>query len=153
MIICPKCFTDNGNKDTHCRKCGRSILGISEAENQENIWKWRHKARLKGHMVTGVILCFGLPTLFGLPSSLLPDRIFLNLVFGFVFGIPLGYLVSNYAESIVGGAAIGSVIGIVYCVVTMIIFGRSPTISSVLMGIGTGIVPGGIMGLHVEMDD
>jgi len=152
MIICPKCLTDNGNKDSRCRKCRASILGISEAENQENIWKWRRKKRLKEHTVTGVILCFGLPTLFGLPSSLLPDRIFFNLVFGFVFGIPLGYLVSKYAESMIGGAAIGCVIGIVYCVITMIILGGSATILSVLLGISIGIVPGGIMGWHVEMD-
>jgi hypothetical protein len=92
-------------------------------------------------MTTGVILCFGLPTLFGLPSSLLPGEIFTNLLYGVVIGAPLGYCVSQFADSTLGGAAIGCGIGIFYCIVTMALAGGPVTVGAVLLGIGTGILP------------
>ncbi len=152
MIICPKCFTDHADKDARCSKCGASILGITDAANKENIRTWRAKRRLRSHMLTGFILCFVLPTLIGLPSSLFPKEIFFNLITGALFGVPLGYFVSKYARTTLGGAAIGCGIGIVYCIVVMFISGSPVTMGAVLMGVGTGILPGAIMGMHVSMD-
>lgn len=152
MIICPKCFKDNGDKDVRCSKCGASLLHITEAQNKENIFKWRDKQRFKNHMITGAILCFGLPTLFGLPMSILPVELLYNALFGILFGVPLGYCVSRFADSLWGGAIIGCGVGIAYCAVTSLCFGGTVDITSILFGIGTGLIPGAIMGLHVELD-
>lgn len=152
MIICPSCSASNGDKEPRCSKCGASLLGINESQNKENIRIWRGKQRTRGHILTGVILCFGLPTLFGFPSSLMPMEILRNLFFAILFGAPLGYCVSRFADSVIGGAAIGCGIGIVYCIVTMALSGGPVTIGAILMGIGTGLLPGAIMGLHVSMD-
>jgi len=152
MISCPKCFTLNQKDIPRCATCGTSLIGISEEQNQETIHRFRLRNRLRGHMLTGAILCFGLPTVFGLPSSLFPTQLLINAVFGIAFGVPLGLLVSKYANSITGGAAIGCGIGIVYAALQMLIFNHQLSWMAILVGIGTGIVPGGIMGWHVEQD-
>lgn len=152
MFICPKCSSHNNEKDVRCGKCGASMLGITDSVNKENAFKLRDKKRLQGHMLTGAILCFSLPTLFGLPLSLMPLDIATNGIFAVIFGVPLGYLVSKFATTTLGGAAIGCGIGVAYCVCFTLFSGNPVTMSSVLMGIGTGMLPGAIMGLHVSMD-
>jgi len=152
MISCPKCFTNNQKDVPRCISCGTSLVGITEEQNQETIRRFRQRNRLRSHMITGAILCFGLPTVFGFPSSLLPTQLLINVIFGVVFGVPLGYLVSKYASSVVGGAAIGCCVGIVYTALQMLIFYHDLSWIAILIGIGTGIVPGGIMGWHVEQD-
>lgn len=152
MLICTSCWSTNPDKASRCEKCRTSLLGITAAQNSENVGAWRERRRRRSHMITGIILCFGLPTLFGLPSSLLPGGILTNLLYGVVFGAPLGYCVSRFADSTLGGAAIGCGIGIFYCIVTMALAGGPVTVGAVLLGIGTGILPGAIMGMHVSLD-
>jgi hypothetical protein len=153
MIICPKCYFANADKDARCTKCGASIAGIPDQENKDRIVEWRDRTRRKNHMITGAILCFGLPTVFGLPSSLAPTNLLANVIFGLAFGVPLGYLVSRYATTMIGGALIGCLIGIAYCTAIMLFMGGHVTLIAVLIGISTGAVPGGIMGYHVENDN
>ncbi len=152
MIICPKCFFANADRGARCTKCSASIAGISDQENKGRIVEWRERNRRRGHMITGAILCFGLPTVFGLPSSLAPSDLLANALFGLAFGVPLGYLVSRYATTMIGGAFVGCLIGIAYCTAIVLFTGGHVTVIAVLMGISTGIIPGGIMGYHVEND-
>lgn len=152
MLICTSCWSTNSDKVPRCEQCGMSLLGITAAQNSENVARWRERRRRRSHMLTGIILCFGLPTLFGLPTSLMPTELLANLLYGLVFGVPLGYCVSRFADSTLGGAAIGCGIGIIYCVVTMLLAGGPVTAVAILMGIGTGVLPGAIMGMHVSLD-
>lgn len=154
MIICPDCLTVNKNKAVVCSKCGISIENIPEKVNQENLWRYRMKHRLRSHMLTGFILCFGIPTILNLISlTLTPYAIFLNLIFGVIFGVPLGNLVSRFAENIWSGMAIGLVIGILYYLLFWLIQGGQFDIASAFIGITVCIFPGAIMGYHVGMDD
>jgi hypothetical protein len=152
MLVCTSCWSPSSDTATRCETCGASLLGITAAQNSEHVRSWRERRRRRSHMITGIILCFGLPTLFGLPSTLMPGEILKSLVFGVVFGAPLGYCVSRFADSTLGGAAIGCGIGILYCIVTMTLAGAPVTVVTVLLGIGTGLLPGAIMGLHVSLD-
>jgi hypothetical protein len=49
-------------------------------------------------------------------------------------------------------SVIGCGIGILYRIVTMTLAGAPVTVVTVLLGIGTGLLPGAIMGLHVSLD-
>lgn len=153
MIICPRCSRIHGDQDGRCIACGASLLGITPDQTQEQARRLRAKRRLQGHLLTGAILCFALPTLIGLPFSLRPLQLASNLLFGAVFGVPLGYLVSAYARTAVGGALIGCGVGLVYCAVGMLLVGMPFSITALLAGmIIIGVVPGAIMGWHVGMD-
>lgn len=152
MRICTACWTANRDTGSRCERCSASLMAMTEAQNAENIRRWRERRRIRSHIITGVILCFGLPTLFGLPGSLLPTEILWNLAFAVVFGVPLGYCVSRFAESMLGGAVVGACIGIVYCAISMLLAGGPVTLGAILLGIGMGVIPGAIMGLHVSLD-
>lgn len=152
MLICPTCNALYKDRQPRCARCGASLLGIDEAANADAVRRWRDRQRLRGHLLTGVLLCFGLPTLFGLPGSLLPGALLGNLLFGVLFGVPLAWGVSRFAGSTLGGAAVGCVVGFAYCLATFLCAGAPVTMATVLMGIGTGLLPGAIMGMHVGMD-
>lgn len=152
MILCPTCFKDNDAQATQCMTCGGSLSGITREMNDETIRKKRHRDRMRGNMITGAILCFGLPTLFGIPLSLLPGALIQNLIFGVVFGVPLGYLVNTYARSVAGGAAIGCAIGVVYCGLIMLLFTHQVDMGAIFLGVMTGLLPGAIMGWHVALE-
>lgn len=149
MIPCPICLTIHKDQEAFCRSCGRSLTGIGDQENRDNIMRWRERNRRRSHMITGAILCFGLPTLLGLPLSLLPLVLLENLLFGIVFGVPLGWLVSRFADSAWSGALIGCGVGVVYVIVTGVILGTG---TSLMSGLALGLLPGAIMGFHVEQD-
>jgi hypothetical protein len=152
MILCPTCYRNNVDREQRCVQCGASLIGITDEQNKQSVRRMRCRNRLRGNMVTGFIICFGLQTFFGIPESVLPGSIILNAIFAAIFGIPLGYLVTSYAKSVVGGAAIGCGIGIVYAAVIALVVTHHFTGSAVIIGISTGLIPGAIMGLHVAME-
>lgn len=153
MIICPKCLSVNKNKDQKCTKCGVSIDNISEKENRENLWRYRLKHRLRSHMLTGFLLCAGLPILLDLITINFTFTAFIvHIIFGFIFGVPLGYLVSRFSESIIGGVAIGCSLGLTYYLLVWLIFGGPFSVIAAFSAVVSCIIPGGIMGLHAESD-
>ncbi|MFM2090667.1 MAG: hypothetical protein RLZZ127_1156 [Planctomycetota bacterium] len=129
-----------------------SLLGQTPAAAAETARRIRASRRLRGHLIAGVLLCFGLPTLFGLPFSLLPASLVANLVFGVVFGLPLAWMVSRMARTTLGGALIGCGLGVALCTVQTAFMQVPFSLGTVLAGLATGILPGAIMGWHVEHD-
>lgn len=155
MRFCPKCFTNNSDKKMNCRNCGEPLSEISIKENRETIWKWRKKNLLKSHLLTGFFLWFAWFFFIYFPGSLHPITIGLNLIYSLFFGVPLAFLISKYAQSIWGGALIGAVLGVLFCSV-FLFFGYDTvqlTPITIAIGISVGVIPGGIMGWHVSMDE
>ena len=135
-----------------CAACGLSLVAVTAAEEAATATRIRRARRNRGHMLTGAILCVALPTLMGLPISLLPSQLLANLVFGVLFGVPLGWAVSRFASSMLGGAAIGALVGIAYVGTWSLLAEGGLGLSEVLVGIATGLLPGAIMGWHVAQD-
>jgi hypothetical protein len=109
--------------------------------------------RLRSHALAGFILCFALRTVFGLPGSLLPGELFGNLLGAIIFGIPLGYLVSRSGGGVAKGAAIGCVIGIAYAFCVLSWYGfHHVGLFAIASGISSGLLPGALIGWHVDLD-
>ena len=155
MRLCPVCFKNNIDKNLNCMQCNAPLGHITDKENKENIWKYQQKKRLKGHLITGVLAWWACLTFFGLLHSLLPIPLLINLVYSIVFGLPLGFLISKYAQSIWGGMLIGIALGILYCFVLFLINYGATNVSyvTIVFGIISGAFPGALMGWHVSMDD
>jgi hypothetical protein len=112
----------------------------------------------KGHALTGFLTFFAINFLLGLPYSLSPVNLFLNLLTSAVFGLPIGYVISHYRGGMVRGALIAAG---AFIVVRLILGGvdifRGAPAGAVILGAFlwgiAGVLPGAIIGLHVESDE
>ncbi len=122
-----------------------------EREFKARLWR-----RWLGHGVTGIILCFGINLVGGLPGSIHPLSLILNAMGATVFGFPLGFCVSRFNAGLFKGVLIGALFGGFYMLPLVLIVavagGGGFGMFVFVLGMLSGVIPGGLLGWHVDMD-
>ena len=169
MIQCAGCGSTSAAGLAACAKCGAALPPggassalMDDAREEQAKRELRDRDRVrrirKGHALTGFITFFVINFLLGLPYSLSPVNLFLNLLTSAIFGLPIGYVISLYRGGIVRGALISAG---AFIVVRLILGGvdifRGAPAGAVIFGAFlwgiAGVLPGAIIGLHVESDE
>ncbi|MEW6743508.1 MAG: hypothetical protein AB1486_12195 [Planctomycetota bacterium] len=129
-----------------------------ERLEQEASARRRRTRELRGYAITGALtfsVLSGLLSLIGGVGHLGWER---TLIVGFIVGLPIGYLVGRLGGGPVKGAVISS-LAFAGLEVTLVTPGLmdgslhgSDLLVAVLSGVAVGIVPGAIIGWHVEMN-
>ncbi len=169
MTTCGSCGSTSADGIAACAKCG-SPLGAGgapgaaslAAEDERILREARDRSRVKSvrksHAITGLITFFLINLLVGLPGSLHPLDLAANFVVSAVFGLPIGYLISARR----GGLYRGALISAAALVLARLLLGivdlaRGAEPGAVLLGAFlwgmAGVLPGAIIGLHVEQDE
>ena len=151
MPLCSICQRLTPAGANHCPHCGAAQRLTDLVTHAEDSRRNRARERRGSHALTGILLIAILLLVLGLPCSLFPSSLLLIAIQAVVIGGPLGWLVSAAGGGLLTGAAIGAGGGVVLAVVGGL-FGSGPLLSAVLAGFGSGLVPGAIMGWHVEHD-
>ena len=178
---CSDCAYENGPSDLACNMCGAVLrrvrvaagsaaaLGPARPRLEEvHAAEWRaaeadreekhrmlRRRRLKSHAVTGAITFFVLITMFGLPTSLLPGEILINLILSTAVGMPVGFLISRYGGGMGRGALISGG-ALVLIVVVRVLWAGSfgvGTVPWLIVFFALGAIPGIFIGYHVTLDD
>ena len=176
---CESCEYDNKPDALVCNLCGANLVSkeeqpqeeepaarpeipdpdVREREETEQRWAKRRKDALKGYAVTGALTFFFLNTFFGLPGSLHPLTLILNVILSVLFGMPVGYLIGAKGGGLVRGAMVSSLffalLRVLLALPAMVSSGRftESLLSAVVGGILIGAIPGGIIGWHVELSE
>ncbi len=169
MMLCGSCGSTSADGLAACAKCGRPLAAgrpssslMDEMREEQANRELRDRARVKfvrrSHALTGAITFFLINLLVGLPGSLHPWNLVLNLVVSAVFGLPIGYLISVRRGGVFQGALIsaGAFI-LVRLLIGAVEILRGADAGGVLLGAFAwgvaGVLPGAIIGLHVESDE
>jgi predicted nucleic acid-binding Zn ribbon protein len=151
MPLCSTCQCLISALHHHCPQCGATQRVRDAAVEAEDSWRVRARERRRNHAITGMLLIAILQLLFGLPHSLFPTSLLLIAVQSVLIGAPLGWLVSVAGGGVPSGAAIGAGFGLILAVIGGI-FGGGSVLAAGLLGFASGLLPGAIMGWHVEHD-
>ena len=175
-VSCPHCQASIPANTVTCSLCNRPVdLDAAQAAVNEALERDRERfkseeeardesilvrirSRRKSHAVTGFVIFFVMNFIMALPGSFHPITILLNLIVSAVFGLPIGYLISVMR----GGMYRGMAISMGTFMLARIILGIPELIggalfSEILTGalyLGfVGVIPGLIIGIHVEIDN
>lgn len=127
-------------------------------EEQHRLAEMRRKDNLKGYAFAGAATFAGLSILFGLPQSLFPLNLIVILISSMIVGAPIGYLIGRAGGGMLKGAVISSGAFAVLQLVNSIPLllkgadGGAVLFSAVFYGILVGVIPGVILGWHVDMN-
>lgn len=163
MLACRSCGATNAATVRFCAKCGTSLAGagaaavLQDARDAAVMADLAEKDRLKrrrlAHAFAGAATFFGVLTLFGLPGSLMPTALLTNVLVGAVVGSPIGWLISRWNAGPLRGALISA--GTLFLVRAAIGWiageGSAVWLPAFVAGLG-GLVPGALIGYHVELD-
>ena len=170
MIGCPSCGATNAQGVPACARCGTSLGGTEASPGgpaqdlaDETILKnledaQRLKRRRMTHALTGAATFFLVNLLTGLPGSLGPGTLVLNAITSLGFGLPIGYIISRMGGGVVRGAAISGATFIcarLVLAVPALVRGEGGfevLLPAILWGI-MGVIPGALIGMHVETDN
>jgi hypothetical protein len=97
---------------------------------------------------------FAINLLLGLPHSLHPSALVQNAVVSALFGLPIGWVISWRRGGPIQGALISAAAFVVVRLVLGLIEGLGPAayVQAVVWGV-CGLLPGALIGIHVEMDE
>jgi hypothetical protein len=163
MIACPSCGATNAAGPAACAKCGASLAGARpagalEASRDEALLREldqrdRTKRRRLAHAFVGAATFFALILLFGLPGSLAPSDLLVNAIVSTSFGAPIGFLISRWNAGPIKGALVSAGAMIVARLIMGLFTGGGADLflSALVAGAG-GLLPGVLIGFHVESD-
>ena len=164
MLSCMACGSTNAASVRACAKCGASLAGAGtagtlQASRDDALVRElddldRLKRRRRTHAIVGALTFFILILLFGLPHSLMPTELIWNAVVSTILGTPIGYLISRWNAGPIKGALISGAAMAVARVTLGLLSGESGGIvMGGLVGFAVGLLPGVLIGWHVEQDD
>lgn len=172
---CPSCGSNNGDAARSCNLCGKilkeNVIRRSPDDSSESIGQDDKLAELRreyavkneeqerqskkydhykmiGYGILGIMTFFILNLIVSLPGSLYPSRLLLNAIFSFIFGFPVGYLISRWGGGIAKGALISSGFFALLLVVTSapLFFSGNVNWYLFIMWIGITLIKGLILG-------
>ena len=174
---CPSCSSDNDDASLSCNLCGKVLkadahedklaelrreYAVKEAERERKSKEYR-RYKMKDHGITGIITFFILNLLIGLPRSLHPLQLLLNVIVSVIFGFPVGYLISRWGGGIGRGVLISSGFFALLLLVTSApsFFSGNITwhlfsvwiVFTSIKGLIVGCIPGAIIGYHVKLSE
>ncbi|MBI2970654.1 MAG: hypothetical protein HYY36_07920 [Gammaproteobacteria bacterium] len=125
-----------------------------EGRKKDLEWEQRRRRLHKAHAVTGAVTFFIFNLLIGLPGSILPVHLLINAIMSTLFGLPIGYLISTQRGGAVRGALISaSAFIVVRLILAVFLSSGSVGIVTIAWWGIVGIIPGALIGIHVEMDE
>jgi hypothetical protein len=163
MLECRSCGATNAGTVRFCAKCGTSLAGagvapaLQDARDEDVISDLARRDRLRrrrlSHAFAGAATFFGVLTLFGLPGSLMPTALLTHALVGAVIGSPIGWLISRLNAGPIQGALLSAGTLFLVRAVTGWIGGEGSSVwlGAFVAGLG-GLVPGALIGYHVELD-
>ena len=162
MKECTACRATNAPMRTTCAKCGGPLSELSararDAKDDALVRDAEGALRVKRlrrlHAVVGAMTLFALNLLVGLPQSLLPAALVQNAVLSSLFGLPIGWLISRRRGGAIQGALISAAAFVVVRLIIGLVEGLGPGayVQAVVWG-ACGLLPGALIGVHVEMDE
>lgn len=162
MKECAACRSTSAEGVAACPKCGERLTSsgprVSDLRDDvllreaEGALRTRRIRRL--HALTGAMTFFILNLLLGLPQSLAPGPLFVNAITSTIFGLPIGWIISWRRGGALQGALLsaGTFIGVRLLLGILGGAGEGALGPALLWGL-TGLLPGALIGLHVEMDE
>lgn len=151
MPLCSACQRLTPAGAHHCPSCGaaqRPQDVVAQAEHSSRI---RDRERPLRYALTCVLVMLIVQVVFRLPQSLSSITLRSIAFQALLLGTPLGWLVSVAGGGLMTGAAIGAGFGVVLAIIVGI-FGDASLQSAAVLGISSGLLPGAIMGWHMEQD-
>lgn len=156
MIACADCRATNAAGLAACARCGASLDVLRGGERAEEVEldlarrDLEGKARIRRlrrlHAFVGATTFFLLQLLVGLPDSLLPSNLIVNAVVSAALGAPIGYLISRWRAGPLKGALISAG---VFALLGLVLAGPLQA----FVWATCGLLPGCLIGYHVEMDE
>jgi hypothetical protein len=166
---CQVCGKGDQLDDVTCRFCGatvRSVLGtgmplppeindlhLTREKNRER-QSSRRRRRLLWHTAVGAIILFGAGVFVNVVTLIyVPKKMLLGILaaipIALVFGPPIGLITSwrNY------GPLGGAFVGVFFFSIGIYLLGVGPLYVCVLLSVLPGISVGGLMGVHVSVDE
>ncbi len=174
---CSSCGYVNDGATVACNLCGAVLPSLAdgmatpnqptpaavmalrlERDREEKHRDLRGGERLRSHAIAGALTFFLLSFILGLPMSLMLENLLWNVALSATFGLPIGYLISLRGGGLVQGAALSAIAFTVMHAIgqlPMVVLGQTMA-GALIVGIKwsllAGALPGGLIGLHVEMD-
>ncbi len=162
MRSCAACHATSADGVAACPRCGGALTASGARASElrddlllrevEGALRTRRIRRL--HALTGAMTFFLLNLLLGLPQSLAPGALIANAVTSAVFGLPIGWLISRRRGGVVQGALLsaGTFIAVRFLLGLLGGAGAAALGPALLWGL-SGLLPGALIGLHVELDE
>lgn len=162
MKECTACGATNAPVRVTCARCDGALAGRSSREQDarddallrdaEGALRVKRLRRL--HAAVGAMTFFAINLLLGLPHSLLPIQLCENAVVSAVFGLPIGWLISRRRGGALQGALISAAafVGVRLLIGLLDGLGPAAYVQAFVWGF-CGLLPGALIGIHVEMDE
>jgi hypothetical protein len=157
MQACIACRASNAEGLVACARCGGALAPALEQRDDvllrevESAQRTRRTRRL--HALAGAMTFFLLNLLLGFPESLLPGALAANALTSTAFGLPIGWFISRQRAGPVQGALISAGTFIAVRLLLGLLEGKGgdALLPALMWGL-SGLIPGALIGYHVELD-
>lgn len=143
MIVCPSCQKVNAGNPLRCEYCGLSFNRLSEDAKASAVANARKNTRMTRSGLIGIGVLIASAVICNLPASVSNKPLLVGcVVFGALFGFPIGYALCVINGDAKKGAILGAVVGVLFGLVLSMMAKESVLSLSMLRGIASGALGG-----------
>lgn len=143
MIVCPSCQKANAGNPTRCEFCGMSFNRLTDDAKADAVANARKNTRMTKNGFTGIGIFAVSALVCNLPESVSSTALLIGcIVFGAIFGFPIGYALSVINGDAKKGAILGAVVGVLFGLVLAMMNKDSVLSLFMLRGIASGAIGG-----------
>jgi uncharacterized membrane protein (Fun14 family) len=143
MIVCPSCQKVNAGNPARCEFCGMSFTRLSEDAKASAVASARKNTRMTKNGLISVGLFMAAAVVCNLPMSVTSMGLLIGcILFGAIFGFPVGYALTVINGDPKKGAILGAVVGVLFGLVLSMMAKESVVSLHMLRGIASGAVGG-----------
>jgi hypothetical protein len=143
MIVCPSCQKVNAGNPPRCEFCGMSFTRLSEDAKANAVTSARKNTRMTRNGLISIGVFIAAAVVCNLPLSVTKVGLLIGcLLFGGIFGFPIGYALTVINGDPKKGAILGAVVGVLFGLVLSMMASDSVLSIHMLRGIASGAVGG-----------
>lgn len=143
MIVCPSCQKVNAGNPSRCEFCGMSFNRMTEDAKANAVANARKNTRMTKNGMIGIGIFVGAALVCNAPASFTSVGLLVGcVIFGGIFGFPIGYALTVINGDAKKGAILGAVVGVLFGLVLSMMAKDSVLSLNMLKGIASGAVGG-----------
>ena len=142
MIVCPSCQKANVGNPARCEFCAMSFIRLTEEAKAATVKNVRKNTRMTKSGLIGIGIFIGAAAVCNWPTT--TGMIVGCVMFGAIFGFPIGYALAVINGDAKKGAILGAVVGVLFGLVLSMILNKDGSVLSIYMvrGIASGALGG-----------